>query len=192
MAFGALTFSKKIEIFSRFCGVYALIAIFILADVISFQIPFFQDIRPSFTLMALFYWSIYRPTLTPPLFAFAVGLFIDMLSGLPLGLHAALFVMVHYLVSGQRKMFMGQPFITVFFGYCFVGSVMASLQWLLYGLVTHSWVPFMPVMGMAALGIAFFPVALLLMNASHKLLPLEYPGMNQAWRRGVGISVRKR
>lgn len=192
MAFGALTFSKKVEIFARFCGVYALVAAFILADVISFQIPFFQDIRPSFTLMALFYWSIYRPTLTPPLFAFAVGILIDLLSGLPVGLHAVLFVMVHYLVSGQRKMFMGQPFITVFFGYCFVAAAITGVQWLLYGLVTHSWVPLMPVMGMAALGIAFFPVALLLMNASHKLLPFEHSGMSQPMRRGVGISVRNR
>lgn len=191
MAFGAVTMSKQVEIFARFCGVYALIAVFVLADIISFQIPFFQDVRPSFTLMVLFYWSIYRPTLTPPLFAFGVGIAIDLLSGLPIGLHAVLFVLVHYLVSGQRKMFMGQPFITVFFGYCFVASVMSAMQWILYGLVSHIWVPMEPVIGMWLLGIVFFPVALLLMNASHKLLPLEYPGMAQA-PRGVGIAVRKR
>lgn len=177
MALGVLTFSKKLENFARFCVVYALIGVFVLLDLVSFNIPHFQDIRPCFTLMALFYWSIYRPTLVPAWFAFLLGILLDTMGGLPIGLNAGLFVIAQYMVSGQRKMFMGQPFITVFFGYCFVSAITLFLQWGIYALVSGSRIPVEPILGMGALGIAFFPVALLVMNASHKILPIDFSGM---------------
>lgn len=179
MALGVITFSKKLEILARFCGAYALILGFILADLIAFQIPYFQNVRPCFTVMALFYWSIYRPTLMPTWLAFIIGILIDLLSGLPVGMNAMSYVIVQYLVSGQRKMFMGQPFISVFFGYALVSGVVVLLQWIIFGIVTQIWVPVLPVFGMGLLGIAFFPIALLMMNATHKILPIESSAMGR-------------
>jgi rod shape-determining protein MreD len=180
MASGILTFSQKIDILLRFCTAYALIICFWAMDVVSFQIPYFQDIRPSFTLMALFYWSIYRPTLLPPWMAFLLGILIDLLSGLPIGLTAVLFVLAQRVVVDQRKIFSGQSFLSVYFGYTVIAAAVYILQWFLYGFVILQWVSFQPVLGMIILGVVFFPLALLLMNLTHRMLPSEFSGGKQA------------
>ena len=171
MSTGILTFSKKLEIFARFCVAYCLIVVFLMLDMISFNVPYFNEIRPSFTLMALFYWSIYRPSMVPPWLAFFLGLLIDIISGLPLGLNALLYVMVARIIQNQRKIFMGQLFVSIYIGYVLVSTGLATLEWGIFCLSGFEIVSFKPVMGSILLGFAFFPVAFLLMNGTHKILP---------------------
>tara|TARA_B100000242_G_scaffold287375_4_gene254128 strand:- start:1781 stop:2284 length:504 start_codon:yes stop_codon:yes gene_type:complete len=159
------------EILARFCVAYCLIMIFLLLDLVSFNVPFFHEIRPSLTLMLLFYWGIYRPSMTPTWLAFVLGLFIDLVSGVPLGLNALLFVAVAYVIQSQRKIFMGQPFLSVYFGFALVSFGVKTLQWMIFCLVGMKWVAIDTVMGAVLLGVAFFPVAFLLMNVTHKILP---------------------
>ncbi len=171
MSTGILTFSKKLEIFARFCGAYCLIAVFLMLDMISFNVPYFNEIRPSFIVMALFYWSIYRPSMVPPWLAFLWGLLIDIVSGLPLGLNALLYVILARIIQNQRKIFMGQIFLSIYIGYVLVSAGVATLEWALFCLVGFEIVSFKPVMGSILLGFAFFPLAFLLMNVTHKILP---------------------
>ncbi len=103
----------------------------------------------------------------------------DLLSGLPVGLNGFLFVMVQRIVTDQRRIFMGQPFLSVFFGYCVVVSGVHVMQWGVFCLVSAAIIPFMPIAGTIVLGIVFFPLALLLMNATHKILPYAAQGMKQ-------------
>lgn len=177
MATGILTFSKKIEILLRFCATYLLLALFFFMDMISINVPYFEEIRPSFTLMSIFYWSIYRPSILPSWVAFLGGVFFDLISGLPVGLHALLFLLVQRVVTDQRKIFMGQSFFAVFVGYCVVMVGVYGLQWSLFCLVNGLIVPFEPVVGAVILGVVFFPIALLLMNMAHKILPYSSAGM---------------
>lgn len=171
MSTGIMTFSKKLEIFARFCSAYCLLAVFLMLDMISFNVPYFNEIRPSFTLMALFYWSIYRPSMVPSWLAFLLGLLIDIVSGLPLGLNALLYVIVARIIQSQRKIFMGQVFLSIYIGYVLASAGVAVLEWAIFCLIGFEIVAFKPVMGSMLLGFAFFPVAFLLMNATHKILP---------------------
>lgn len=171
MSTGILTFSKKLEIFARFCVAYSLVVVFLMLDMISFNVPYFNEIRPSFTLMALFYWSIYRPSMVPSWLAFFLGLLVDIVSGLPLGLNALLYVIVARIIQSQRKIFMGQVFLSVYIGYVLVSSGAAALEWAIFCLIGFEIVAFKPVMGSILLGFAFFPLAFLLMNMTHKILP---------------------
>lgn len=166
-----MTFSKKLEILARFCSAYCLLSVFLMLDMISFNVPYFNEIRPSFTLMALFYWSIYRPSMVPSWLAFLLGLLIDIVSGLPLGLNALLYVIVARIIQSQRKIFMGQVFLSIYIGYVLASAGVAALEWAIFSLIGFEIVAFKPVMGSMLLGFAFFPVAFLLMNATHKILP---------------------
>ena len=68
-----MTIPEKAETLARFCVPYALIFFLWIIDMVSLNIPYLQDLQPSFTLMFLFYWSIYRPTLLPSWLIFLMG-----------------------------------------------------------------------------------------------------------------------
>jgi len=109
--------------------------------------------------------------MVPAWFAFALGILIDLVSGLPLGLNALLFVMVARVIQDQRKIFMGQPFFSVYFGYTLVSVGVEIMQWGIFCMVGMKWVAIEPALGAVLLGVAFFPLAFLLMNITHKILP---------------------
>ena len=53
-------------------------------------------------LMAVYYWSAYRPTLVPLWFVFFMGLLLDLLSGAPIGLNALVLVCLLYTSPSPR------------------------------------------------------------------------------------------
>ena len=123
--------------------------------------------------MAVYYWSIYRPTLMPPFLCFSVGLLLDILSGLPLGINAIIFTLVQWIVRDQRKFLMAQAYITTWAVFILVAAGAIFLQWGLYGLVSLQWSPVMPVLVSIAATILLFPVVTFLLILSHRILPVS-------------------
>lgn len=158
---------------ARFCVPYTLIFVFWVLDMISLNIPYFQDVQPSFMLMFLFYWSIYRPTLIPSLLVFMMGLMLDLVSGFPVGLHALLFILIQRVITDQRKIFSGQPFWTVLFGYCLVAVFFNLVQYFVFGLIRGDFISYQPVLATIMLSIIFFPFVSLIMHLTHKVLPYK-------------------
>ena len=62
---------------------------------------------PQFALISIFFWSVYQPNLMPAGAAFLLGFFIDVLSGMPLGLNALVLVLLQYAALSQRRAFVG-------------------------------------------------------------------------------------
>lgn len=68
----------------------------------------FAALRPEFTLLVLCYWSLYTPEQLGVNIAFAVGLYMDILTGTLLGQHALIYVVIVYLIqkfSAQFRLF---------------------------------------------------------------------------------------
>ena len=150
---------------------YALIVVLLGLNNIAVPMPLVSDIKAPLFLMALYYWSIYRPTLVPPWLAFVCGIISDILNGAPLGLSACLFVLVQWLVSDQRRFLMGQTFPVVWFAFLFVSFLAGVVEWILFGLVHLSWPAFEPKLFSVLLGFALFPLVCLFLHGTHKVLP---------------------
>ncbi|MFP4313348.1 MAG: rod shape-determining protein MreD [Alphaproteobacteria bacterium] len=164
---------QRVERSVRFALVYSLVILLWVMDVISLGVPEFQTLKPSFFLVALFYWSIYRPTLLPSWLVFLAGLVLDLITGLPVGLNAFLFVIIQRILIDQRLTFTGQPFTTVFFGYLIVSSLYYAIQWGIFGLVQQGFIDIHFVAGRIIMANIFFPVFYLLTHITHKVLPYE-------------------
>src|ERR1700679_278021 len=82
----------------------------VLFGVIVWPLPWLGPVVPPLALMAVYYWAIHRPDLFCPSLAFIIGLLNDILSGLPPGLSAFLFVAAHQVVFRQRRFFAGHSF----------------------------------------------------------------------------------
>lgn len=107
----------------------------LLINLIPSRIPGFAGVAPELTLMGVYYWSIYRPDLMSPLAAFALGLLHDILSGTPLGVNAAVFVLVQGTTASQRRFFLGNAFVAAWWGFGLVAMAAIALSWLLTSLV---------------------------------------------------------
>ena len=103
----------------------------VLLSVVPGGLSALPEATPFFALMAVHHWSIYRPELLPAPFVFALGLAQDGLTGGPLGLFALVLVVVHGLVSTQRRVFLGKTFLVEWFGFAFVAVGATLVCWLI-------------------------------------------------------------
>ena len=164
---------EQIDIILRFCVSYILMFILLILSAVSFALPLSVTIEISFMSMIIYYWAIYRPTLIPPLLVFIIGIVLDLLGGLPVGLNAFIFLTLRQIISDQRLFLMGQPFIVIWLVFAVVSTVVLLFQWVLFGFIHWEWTPIQPVILSIISGTFFFPVVGAILYLSHRILPLS-------------------
>jgi rod shape-determining protein MreD len=163
---------EQIDSLLRLCAVYGMMLLLFLLNTVTLSLPFSDSFEVPLMTMVIYYWAIYRPTLIPAWFVFLMGIAFDLLSGLPVGLSAFVFVGLRWLVSDQRLFLMGQSFVTVWLGYALANLIVTSVQWVLYGFLNLHWSPLEPVGMMIVSGIFFFPAVSIFLHFSHRMLPM--------------------
>ncbi|MBK6896916.1 MAG: rod shape-determining protein MreD [Alphaproteobacteria bacterium] len=166
----------------RFSVAYLVIFLLFFVNVQGPSLLSASGLGAPLFLMAVYYWSAYRPTLVPLWFVFFMGLLLDLLSGAPIGLNALVLVMVRWLVTDQRLFLTGQPFLIVWIGFFLVSVATILCQWFLMGALNLYWPPVQQAGIMIGLGAALFPVVSILLHATHTVLP-ERPGGNRRKKR---------
>ncbi len=96
-----------------------------------FGIEGLESAMPLLTLMAAYFWTIYRPNLMPSIALFLLGLLQDLVTGGPLGLMALVLLLVHWLVDAQRRVFLGKSFVVAWWGFGLVALGAEGVIWLL-------------------------------------------------------------
>lgn len=147
-----------------------LLFVLLALNLMTLPIPYAGSVKPMLVMMAVYYWSIYRPTLVPPWLCFCVGLLMDILSGMPPGLNAFILVALQWLVRDQRRFLMGQPYITIWAVFGFVMTTTALIEWVLFG-IAFGWAPIIPVAAAVLLSLFLFPLVTLLLVFTHRMLP---------------------
>lgn len=142
-----------------------------MLSVVPLRLPDFAPVTPMLTVIAVYYWSIYRPDLLPMAAVFAVGLFQDALAGMPLGLTALVLIVVQYVTIAQRRFFHGKIFLVEWWGFMLVAPGAAFASWLLASLYFGVLVTPRPLGFQLLLSIALYPcLAWLFARAQHYLL----------------------
>jgi rod shape-determining protein MreD len=114
---------------------------------------------PSFALMAVFHWTIYRPNILPPLALFIIGLINDLLTGNRLGMTSLLFLVSRVAVLWCRRWFFDRSFLFVWAGFAALTIAAAVGEWVTETVLTlHADGPSGMVF-QAALTISIFPLA---------------------------------
>ncbi len=145
----------------------ALVAILLLSAV-PLDISGFAGVRPFFTLMAVYYWSIISAA--PPLAVFAFGLVLDFLSGYPPGMTALLLVAAQAVTAHNRKFLLGQSFLVIWAGFAVVALAAGVVQWLLFSLLDLAPVPPVPPLISVALSALLFPLSVLPLAGVYRML----------------------
>jgi rod shape-determining protein MreD len=128
------TFWQRLDVIVRSMTPFILTLTFVVFAQVPLHIPGFAQVAPILPLMAIYHWTIYRPDLLPAVAVFFVGLLHDALSGMPFGVNAAVFVLVHMAVMSQQVFFQGKSFPVIWLGFSLVAAGAVALTWLLNAL----------------------------------------------------------
>ncbi len=132
--------ANQMDIWARQAMPVVTILVLILLARTPFSLAMFPDIAAGVTVMAVFYWTIYRPDLLPPAIVFVIGLIQDILTGGPIGLLAFVFLVIHGATLSQRTIFIGKPFSLAWLGFGVILAVALLLTWLFTCLLSASFV----------------------------------------------------
>lgn len=150
--------------------------VFIILSVLVWPIPYVGAISPSLGLIAIFYWSVYRPDLLRPLVVFLLGMLNDAINGLPLGLSAALFLGVHQLAYMHRRFFVGQIFYVLWFGFAVLAFLSMVVSWAVVSVYNGRILTLMPVLLQFAITVVIFPLPAWVLNRmQHVFLTQDRP-----------------
>jgi rod shape-determining protein MreD len=122
-------------------------------------------------LASIYYWAVYRPTMVPAWFVFVCGIFLDVMSGNPVGLHGLIFVATQSFVKDQRRFLTTQPFFIIWLGFCLISILNAIFYSLVYWLFNGVILGVPNIFFSAVLGIILFPAVSIIMHFAHKFIP---------------------
>ncbi len=121
---------KMIAVRLRIWSPKLLTALILLFSVAPTYLPGYSSIRPSMTLVPIFYWAIYRPGGFSVISAFSFGIALDLLDGTPLGINTFVFTVFYLLADSQRRFLNTKPFGFVWFGFAVLSLAAYFLKWL--------------------------------------------------------------
>ncbi len=130
----------------------------VVLNVIPLHIPGFARVAPILALIAVYHWAIYRPDLMPAYAVFIIGFLHDLLSGVPMGVHALVFLSVYGVVIWQRRFLAGKSFMITWLGFAIVGTGAAAQSWALISAYSGALVDPRALVHQYALTFGFFPI----------------------------------
>jgi rod shape-determining protein MreD len=137
-------------------GLTLFLCIFVAS--VPFGLPYLSDVTPFLSLMAVYYWSIYRPDLIPAVVVFMGGLLQDVLTGGPIGLLALVLVLVHGIGVSQRGVFLGKSFQVEWWGFGLVTIGAILFAWIAASLYFATFIDSRAFIVQALLTVAIYPL----------------------------------
>jgi rod shape-determining protein MreD len=163
---------SRVDLALRSVTPFCMTVVLILLGSMPIAMPVDWPITPAFGLMAVFYWSVYRPDLLPALAVFSLGLLQDLIGGGPLGITAVIFLGTYGIVLNQRKVFLGKPFAMSWWGFMMVAISADAVRWLLSSILAGRALEPHRIVTELGATILLFPLSVWLFVAAHRrILP---------------------
>jgi rod shape-determining protein MreD len=144
----------------------ATLLVLAILSAVPVPVPDYAAVAPNFLLMALYHWTLYRPSQVPFGAVFLIGLFYDLLTtgpGAAVGLTPLVLMLARLAVLANRRSFIGRSFPYVWAGFAVLAIGANGALWAGGTLLNR--VPLEPrgFLFHTALTVAFFPVMALLL-----------------------------
>ncbi|MEL7490877.1 MAG: rod shape-determining protein MreD [Pseudomonadota bacterium] len=128
---------------------------------------------PLLPLVVVFFWSIYGPNYLPSVSVFFIGLLQDLLSGGPLGLWPAVYLLTQYVVLSQRSYFQGREQRVVWIGFAFAATSAALILWMVMSLMRGELLPVGALVGQMMTTVATYPLFAAAFSHLHRRVIVE-------------------
>jgi rod shape-determining protein MreD len=112
---------------------------------------------PASALVCVFFFSLHRPAALPPPAVFVLGVVLDLLAYLPLGVGTLVLLVVCALTNRARRFLLRHGFPTHWATFVLIAAFVALLTWLLNTLLLFRALPAGPVLFQFAIAAALYP-----------------------------------
>jgi rod shape-determining protein MreD len=133
-----------------------------------FLIP---DLLPLLPLIAIHYWRLFRPQLMPYWTILLLGIIQDAVFGLPIGLSGFLYMFYMLVLDSQRRIFVREAFIAIWFGFAVMSLIFVIIQWGMLWWLENIAAPLKNPLISWLLTSCFYPALHLLFNKVYRSLP---------------------
>ncbi len=123
---------------------------------------------PQLALAPVYFWSLVRPDLMPPVAALGIGLVEDLFSGGAPGIWAGGFLAAYAFADRQRDSLAGLSGPGAVLGFGAAMFVAAGVAYALAALAYWRSAPFGPLLIQCAVSIVFYPLIAVFMNRLHR------------------------
>jgi len=136
---------------------------------------FVINVTPFFLLISIFYWSVYRPSIFPPIMIFCVGIIQSLIFEYPVGLHSILYLSIYFLITRQRIFLMGQSYLNLWLFFSLTVFLYIILEWLFFSIRYFHVADFQISILSSVVTIFLYPILSLLLIFLNRLLSAVSP-----------------
>ena len=162
------TLGRQLDIAWRHAFPVTTSLLLMLFSLAHFGISGQSALLPTVALTCVWFWSLYRPTAMAPPVVFVIGILLDLLGCLPLGVGAVTMLATHAIAQRLRRLLPRQGFVVVWLIFITVACGIAAMNWALVSLLTFSLVPSGPVLFQAGLAAAMYPAVAIPLTLAHR------------------------
>jgi rod shape-determining protein MreD len=123
---------------------------------------------PAVAITSVFFWSIYRPAAMPPPAVFVLGLLLDLLGWLPIGVSAVNLLLVHAFCLRWRRTLARQGFTLVWLAFIPFAIISSALIWAFTSVLTFRLLPIGPALFQAVFTSALYPAIAIPCTVAHR------------------------
>ena len=142
----------------------------IMVSMVPLRVPDLSPVIPSLAVVAVFYWSVYKPSLMPVWAIFLVGLFHDLLAAGPPGVGILTLLLVYALVESVRRFMVGTGILVIWMVFVLISIAAFFAGWMLTCLIETRWFDPEPAAFRCLATIAVYPCLAWLFSQAQRAL----------------------
>jgi len=159
---------RRLDILARASFPACITILLMLLTQAPLDIPEQAALLPAVALCCVWFWSVFRPNALPPPVVFLIGLLMDLLGYLPLGIGVFTLLAVHGVAVSMRRSLSQHGFAWIWAVFGAVAGAASLLLWLLVMLLTFRLLSPNPAIFLAALTVSIYPVLAIPFAGAHR------------------------
>ena len=163
-----VTLGRRLDIAARRAFPVGCTVLLMLACETPFGFANQAALLPAVTLACVYFWRLFRPAAMPPMAVFVLGLLLDLLGYLPIGVGVLTLLVVHGVTLRARRVLTRQRFAWVWCVFACVATAASVLIWALDCLLSVRLLPLAPVLFGTVVASALYPAIANLLARAHR------------------------
>jgi len=163
-----LTMGRRLDIAWRNAFPVTISLALMLLSLARFGIPGQAALLPAVAMTCVWFWSLYRPAAMSPPVVLLLGVLLDLLGVLPLGVGVLTMLTVHGIALRLRRFLSRHGFALDWLVFSGVACGIAAMNWALVAALTLSLPLAGPVLFHAGLAVAMYPAVAVPLVLAHR------------------------
>jgi rod shape-determining protein MreD len=123
---------------------------------------------PAVATISVYFWTLFRPASMPPMVVFPIGLLLDLLGYLPIGVGVICLLTVHGFAQRWQRTLARQSFSVSWIAFSGFAAAGAALGWALASLLGFRLLPVSSGVFQCIVAIALYPALAVLFIRAHR------------------------